>query len=126
MAEPPARAASRAEAAAVTAAGAGNPRDDRAARDAVTPSRVVDEQALRIGSRIRELRRRRGLTLVRLAERTDLSHPFLSQLERGHARPSMVSLERIATALGTTQVELLAAGPGLPDARTAPKVWRTP
>ncbi|MDQ4503439.1 XRE family transcriptional regulator [Sinomonas sp. ASV322] len=74
------------------------------------PSRVVDEQAERIGSRIRQMRRSRGLTLVQLAERTGLSHPFLSQLERGHTRPSMVSLDRIAAALGTTQVQLLAAG----------------
>ncbi|WP_206786814.1 helix-turn-helix domain-containing protein [Amycolatopsis sp. MtRt-6] len=79
-------------------------------------SRVVDEQAERVGACIRELRRSRGLTLVQLAGRTGLSHPFLSQLERGHARPSMVSLDRIAKALGTTQVELIAAGaPGLPD-----------
>ncbi|MFC0430856.1 helix-turn-helix domain-containing protein [Kutzneria buriramensis] len=81
-------------------------------------SRVVDEQAERVGARIRELRRSRGLTLVQLAGRTGLSHPFLSQLERGHTRPSMVSLDRIAKALGTTQVELIAAGaPGLPDAQ---------
>lgn len=80
--------------------------------------RVVDEQAVRIGSRIRTLRRSHGMTLVQLAALTGLSHPFLSQLERGHARPSMVSLERIARALGSSQVELLAAadverrGPG--------------
>ena len=45
-------------------------------------SRVVDEQAERVGTRIRELRRSRGFTLVQLAARTGLSHPFLSQLER--------------------------------------------
>jgi transcriptional regulator with XRE-family HTH domain len=73
-------------------------------------TRVVDEQALRIGERIRALRHASELTLTRLAERTGLSHSFLSQLERGHARPSMVSLDRIARALDTTQVELLAAG----------------
>ncbi len=49
------------------------------------------------------------MTLVRLASLTGLSHPFLSQLERGHARPSMVSLDRIAAALASSQVELLAA-----------------
>ena len=59
---------------------------------------------------MRALRRAHGLTLIQVAERTGLSHSFLSQLERGHTRPSMVSLERIARALGTSQVELLAAG----------------
>jgi transcriptional regulator with XRE-family HTH domain len=69
----------------------------------------VDLQAERIGSRIRELRRARGLTLVQLAAIAELSHPFLSQLERGRARPSMGSLERIARALGSSQLELIAA-----------------
>jgi mannose-6-phosphate isomerase-like protein (cupin superfamily) len=49
------------------------------------------------------------MTLVKLAEATDLSHPFLSQIERGRARPSMRSLFLIAEALGTTQQSLLAA-----------------
>lgn len=72
--------------------------------------RVVDDQTQRIGEHIRARRRAARLTLVQVAELTGLSHPFLSQVERGHSRASMVSLEKIATALGTTQVELLAAG----------------
>ncbi|PZE91185.1 helix-turn-helix domain-containing protein [Curtobacterium sp. MCBD17_008] len=75
-----------------------------------TTDRVVDEQARRIGAHVRTLRRAARMTLVQLAERTGLSHPFLSQVERGHSRASMVSLEKIAGALDTTQVALLAAG----------------
>lgn len=67
-----------------------------------------DVQAERIGSRIRRLRHARGLTLVQLAESAELSHPFLSQLERGLARPSIGSLEKIARALGSSQLELLS------------------
>lgn len=70
---------------------------------------AVDRQTERIGGRIRALRRARGFTLVQLAALADLSHPFLSQLERGRARPSMVSLEKIARALGSSQLELIAA-----------------
>ncbi|WP_129664828.1 helix-turn-helix domain-containing protein [Phytoactinopolyspora endophytica] len=70
------------------------------------PQREIDEQ---LGGAIRALRHERGLTLVKLAEATELSHPFLSQIERGRARPSMRSLFLIAEALGTTQQELLAA-----------------
>ena len=62
----------------------------------------------RLGRQIRRLRHDRGLTLVALAGLTDLSHPFLSQLERGLARPSMSSLERIAEALHSSQSELMA------------------
>ena len=40
------------------------------------------------------------MTLKELGRAAGLSHPFLSQLERGLARPSMGSVERIARALG--------------------------
>ena len=67
-----------------------------------------DPQATRIGAHIRRLRHARGMTLVQLAESAELSHPFLSQLERGLARPSIASLEKIARALESSQLELLA------------------
>ncbi len=69
--------------------------------------------AERLGRQIRAVRGRRGLTLVQLAGLADLSHPFLSQLERGLARPSMASLEKIARALGSSQLELLAGAADL-------------
>ena len=55
-----------------------------------------------MGQAIRDLRLARPFTLVELAERAGLSQPFLSQVENGRARPSMDSLYRIASALGTT------------------------
>jgi transcriptional regulator with XRE-family HTH domain len=70
---------------------------------------AVLDMPLRLGAKIRQLRRGRGLTLVRLADLADLSNPFLSQLERGLTRVSMDSLHRIARALGTTAPGLLAA-----------------
>ncbi|MBT2497879.1 helix-turn-helix transcriptional regulator [Agromyces sp. ISL-38] len=70
---------------------------------------AIDRQVELVGARIRSLRRARSLTLVQVAELSGLSHPFLSQVENGRARPSFASLERIARALGTTQVELFAA-----------------
>lgn len=74
---------------------------DRPSSGPARPSRtVLDDDALALGTRIRERRRALGLSLVRLAAMTDLSHPFLSQVERGHARPSVTSLQRIAAALG--------------------------
>lgn len=72
------------------------------------PEGVGDVQAERIGGRIRRLRHARGMTLVQLAESAELSHPFLSQLERGLARPSIASLEKIARALQSSSLELLS------------------
>ena len=61
-----------------------------------------------LGGRIAALRKSRSMTLVVLAAKAKLSQPFLSQIERGRARPSMPSLHRIAAALGTTTPALLS------------------
>lgn len=61
-----------------------------------------------LGELLRRLRRRNGLTLVQVAERSGLSHSFISQLERGLTHASMLSLERIAGALGTSVHVLMA------------------
>ena len=72
-------------------------------------SRVDDaERMQRLGAKIRALRKERGFTLKVLAQLSGLSHPFLSQVERGLARPSMSSLHQISEALGTNASWLLA------------------
>ncbi|MBN9606178.1 MAG: helix-turn-helix transcriptional regulator [Actinomycetales bacterium] len=91
----------------------------RAVRDAEDP-----DGARRLGARVRRLRHARGLTLVQLAERSELSHPFLSQLERGLARPSFASLEKIARALGSSQLELLADAEPEPRPLVEPQLSR--
>jgi transcriptional regulator with XRE-family HTH domain len=68
---------------------------------------VRDESDVEFGARLRALRKERGLTLVRLAEASGLSNPFLSQIERGRARPSLASLAAIAAALDCPVAELL-------------------
>ncbi|MER7924537.1 MULTISPECIES: XRE family transcriptional regulator [unclassified Streptomyces] len=67
------------------------------------------EQPLRVGAAVRRRRRALSLTLAAVAERSGLSVPFLSQVENERARPSRSSLEKVADALRTTAVELLAA-----------------
>lgn len=67
------------------------------------------EQPLRVGAAVRRRRRALELTLAVVAERSGLSVPFLSQIENDRARPSTTSLEKVADALRTTAVELLAA-----------------
>jgi tetratricopeptide (TPR) repeat protein len=70
---------------------------------------VVDDSALAqsIGSRIRERRRRAGLSQQRLAEGR-YTKAYISALETGAAKPSMAALNFIAGRLGTTAAELLA------------------
>jgi transcriptional regulator with XRE-family HTH domain len=55
--------------------------------------------ALELGQRIREVRRKKGMTLREAAEAAGVSESFLSQVERGLANPSVASLRRIADAM---------------------------
>ena len=53
-----------------------------------------------LGEKIRSERLKKPLTLKQLAQKTKLSVSFLSEIERGLAQPSMVSLRSISQALG--------------------------
>ncbi|MDF2930442.1 MAG: MerR family transcriptional regulator [Anaerospora sp.] len=52
-----------------------------------------------LGALIRKQRKHNGVTLKQLAEKTKLSISFLSEIERGVAKPSMDSLRKIAQSL---------------------------
>ncbi|MBF4573363.1 helix-turn-helix domain-containing protein [Herbiconiux sp. VKM Ac-1786] len=71
-------------------------------------TRPLDDDAVAMGARIRALRHEAGLTMVRLAAATGVSQPFLSLVERGHARPGLATLARLAEALGVPSGSLLA------------------
>ena len=59
-----------------------------------------------LGNRVREVRVRAGLTQAQLADRIDISHEFLSRLERGIKTPSLETAGKIAVALGVAMPEL--------------------
>ena len=61
----------------------------------------------RLGTRVRELRGRRGLTLQQLAALSALSPRFLGQVESGRGNISVRNLAGLAKALGTTAADLL-------------------
>lgn len=61
-----------------------------------------------LGARIRTMRHEQQLTLKQLGLQAELSHAFLSQLERGLTTASITTLHRIARTLGTTISALLA------------------
>ena len=61
----------------------------------------------RLGARVKELRRRRGLTLEDLAERAGVSRAMISKVERGEKNPTLVVAAKVAEGLGVTIAELL-------------------
>lgn len=61
-----------------------------------------------LGVRLRDLRKRAGLSLDGLAKVSEVSKSMISKVERGEASPSTVVLARIAEALGVTFSDLIA------------------
>ena len=59
------------------------------------------------GRRIREMRKRRGLTLKEVAEATGYTIGHISQIERDLKSPSLVALRKIATCLDCSEVWLI-------------------
>lgn len=68
-----------------------------------------------LGAFIRSQRKLANLSLRQLAERTSLSNPYLSQIERGLHQPSVRVLKAISDALNVSAETLLAQA-GLIDA----------
>ena len=64
-----------------------------------------------IGGKIKMLRLANGLTLEELANRSELTKGFLSQLERDLTSPSIATLEDILEALGTNLQEFFSEKP---------------
>lgn len=72
---------------------------------------------LRVGGRLREIRKFRGLTQEGLAERIERSVDAVSALERGLALPSFETLEKLAAALDVPVRDFFDVEVGSSDAR---------
>ncbi len=67
-----------------------------------------DSQMQALGSFIRNKRKLANMSLRQLAERTKLSNPYLSQIERGLHQPSVRVIRLISDALNVSTETLLA------------------
>jgi transcriptional regulator with XRE-family HTH domain len=70
------------------------------------------------GSYLRSQRRLAQLTLRELSELTNISNPYLSQIERGVHNPSVTVISSIAKALGLSVETLLAHAAGVEHSAT--------
>jgi len=66
------------------------------------------EELRRLGERIREHRKHRGLTQENLAESLELSVAYVSLIERGGRNPPYTTVVAIARALGIPATRLVA------------------
>lgn len=62
--------------------------------------------AQEVGLRIRRYRLHRGLTQEALAEKAELHHTYIGQVERGEKNITLTSLEKILAALDVTFSDL--------------------
>lgn len=83
-------------------------------------------QLLKLGSFIRDQRKQAEMSLRELASHTNVSNPYLSQIERGLHEPSVRVLRSIAKALNISAETLMvqaglidSAGPGEPPTTVA-------
>lgn len=60
----------------------------------------------KIGQRIREIRLHRELTQEKLGELTGVSYSYIGRIERGQKNISLLTLEKIATALEISEMDL--------------------
>lgn len=60
-----------------------------------------------LGRRIKDLRKKRGLTLERLAEAANLDVKYLGDIERGKGNPTIKTLHKLATPLSVKAYQIL-------------------
>jgi len=60
-----------------------------------------------VGKNVRKLRDKRGLSQEELAFETDLHRTYISGVERGVRNPTVLVIERLATALKVQPSKLL-------------------
>ena len=70
---------------------------------------------MEIGKKIKDLRIAKGLTQEELADRSELSKGFISQLERDLTSPSIATLTDILQVLGSSLNEFFYEAPGGAD-----------
>ena len=66
--------------------------------------RAVDLKEM-IGSRIREIRNKKGITQDQLAERVGISSKYLSSIERGKENPTLSTILKLARSLDVMPAE---------------------
>jgi transcriptional regulator with XRE-family HTH domain len=65
-----------------------------------------------VGSAVRAARKRAQVSQVELAEEAGMTQPAIARLEKGLVSPTVITLDRIARALGTELIIDFEPAPG--------------
>lgn len=77
--------------------------------------------AEKFGQRIRSLRKERGMSQERLAEKSGLHNTYIGQIERGEKNPSLESIEKLSKGLDISVAELFETFAEKPQSTSAIK-----
>lgn len=64
-----------------------------------------------LGQNVRYCRKVKGLTIEQLALAAEIGHAHLGKIERGVCNPTLLTMDRLAQALGITPAALLEFPP---------------
>lgn len=73
--------------------------------------REYQKLAVRVGERIREIRKQENLSLEALALRCDMNPAYVGHIERGIRNPTLYTLDRICNGLGISIEDLFKDTP---------------
>ena len=77
----------------------------------IDPSTYEDNVMLvELGARIASYRNKKGISQFRLALLSDTTQSYISDLERGRRNPSVLVLQKIASALGVEAKDFFLFG----------------
>ena len=76
---------------------------------------MIEELKFKIGFRVREARKQRGMTQAELAEAVDKTFETISNIERGKTAPSLYTLCYLSEVLGVRVPEFLDDDYDQPD-----------
>ena len=68
---------------------------------------------MKLGQRLRLIRKENQLTLKKLSQLSGLSVPYLSDMERGVVNPSINTLQKVASAYNVSVKDLISGVEGL-------------
>lgn len=68
--------------------------------------RKITNKDLQFGRKLQRARKKSGITQEKLADATRLSTTFIGLIETGRRRPSMKTLQKIASALNINMKDL--------------------
>jgi len=66
---------------------------------------------MNIAVRVKELRKKQGLSMRKLAERSGLGQTFISSIEAGQKQPTLDSLLKLSSGFGITLIDMLGGDP---------------